>query len=591
LTEEQARTLLDHVDVVRDPVHGDVHLTALERWVIDRPEFQRLRNVAQLGLTVVAYPGALHNRFLHSIGTLHVGALMISTCNANASLYSRLAADVHPVPLRLTSYQVLLARFCCLVHDLAHVPFGHTLEKEGRVFNSDEWHDTDRANRLFGDDAGFAAGLREFFQSHGLPPDSADGLRKDARTILTTPRNDIHTLRYPFVHDLVGNTICADLIDYVRRDMYFCGLREVCGDRFLEFVAIVPLETNGDGGYRTVKVDDDYAFATRQVKKKLQLCRVVLLQYRYNERRAAVVKHGVVTEAVDLIRRRLALAEKVYFHRTKIIASSMLISAAYEAGLTARDIWELSDREVLKHLANSTQPRVKALATKILERHLLKPIYHASYHERDASEARHDVDVACERFREPRAREDLARRLERCIALAFGISENDAAGTVSIYCPDSDMNVKAFDMLVLPHPRAERIRRLQDTEHPPTQLEIKAIFALHNHLWRLEVFVDPTIVPLDDPSDQRVRRLAGAIQREIGPRNELEGFHDVEALPLEEWERQLTLDSVLEEIGLGENITNRDYKDLARASFNVRGDRGELVSQVREWLRSRGYRA
>src|SRR6185437_2515996 len=126
LTDEEATRALDPVDVIRDPLHGDIRLTALERTIVDTPEFQRLRGINQLALTVVAYPGAVHTRFLHSLGTLHVCSQMIKTCNANARVYSRLAGPKDPVPLRLRPYQVLLARLCALMHDMAHVAFGHT---------------------------------------------------------------------------------------------------------------------------------------------------------------------------------------------------------------------------------------------------------------------------------------------------------------------------------------------------------------------------------------------------------------------------------------------------------------------------------
>src|SRR5579864_6532338 len=84
LTEEQARDLLDPVDVITDPLHGDIRLTALERLLIDTPEFQRLKGINQLAMTYIAFPGAVHNRFIHSIGTLHVSSQMVATCNKNA---------------------------------------------------------------------------------------------------------------------------------------------------------------------------------------------------------------------------------------------------------------------------------------------------------------------------------------------------------------------------------------------------------------------------------------------------------------------------------------------------------------------------
>jgi uncharacterized protein len=222
---------LDPVDVITDPLHGDIRLTALERLLMDTPEFQRLRGINQLAMTYIAFPGAVHNRFLHSLGTLHVCSQMIATCNTNADIYRRLAGPDDPVPLRINNYAVLLARLCALLHDLAHVPFGHTLEKEGLVFEQDEWRDEDRReNLLLGDSTRLADRLRTAFSDVGLLPSAADQLRTDIKRVLVSRRDEVDKLRYPFVHDLIGNTICADLIDYVQRDMYFCGLKERFGN-------------------------------------------------------------------------------------------------------------------------------------------------------------------------------------------------------------------------------------------------------------------------------------------------------------------------------------------------------------------------
>src|SRR5688500_1782526 len=138
LTPKQVTRLLTPVDVIRDPLHGDVRLTSLERFIIESPEFQRLGNINQLALTYLAYPGATHNRFIHSIGTLHVCSRMIETCNKNASMYRNLADPQDPIPIPIPSYCQVIARLCALCHDMAHVPFGHTFEKEGGIFKDDE---------------------------------------------------------------------------------------------------------------------------------------------------------------------------------------------------------------------------------------------------------------------------------------------------------------------------------------------------------------------------------------------------------------------------------------------------------------------
>src|SRR5207245_7711717 len=152
-----------------------------------------------------------------------------------------------------------------------------------------------------------------------------------------------------------------------------------------------------------------------------RLFRVVLLRYQYNELKEAVIKHGVVSEAIDLVRKRLSVAEKLYFHRTKMIASSMLISAAAARRLTATEIWDLTDAEVLKLLAASTEPRAQVLARKLQARDLFKPIYRVTY--RPGQETRDplwDEDGAYERFKIPRALDYLSLGLVEIIVSIHG---------------------------------------------------------------------------------------------------------------------------------------------------------------------------
>ena len=72
--------------VLRDPVHGDVYLTHEELRVLDTPEVQRLRGIKQLGTAYLVYPGAVHTRFDHSIGTVHVAQKMIEAIRLSFDL-------------------------------------------------------------------------------------------------------------------------------------------------------------------------------------------------------------------------------------------------------------------------------------------------------------------------------------------------------------------------------------------------------------------------------------------------------------------------------------------------------------------------
>lgn len=313
---------------------------------------------------------------------------------------------------------------------------------------------------------------------------------------------------------------------------------------------------------------------------------LVLLLYRYNERGLAVLKPPLVEEAIDLVRRRKSVAEKLYFHRTKIAASAMLIAAVDASNPKAIDYWELSDLEVLKRLADEqSPPHSRRLAQKLLARQLFKPIYRASHHQRDESAASRAIDDAYERFIDPSTRRTLMRKLEWVIGeKRCGGKQEDAIGTVSIFCPTRGMNLKAFDMRVL-HEPAAYVQRLEDSMNPPTKMEIGAIKQGHEHLWRLEVFVDPDVVDLS-VSSPFTRDLVGAIQQGIGPKNEMTGFRDLPNRDIDEWIHELKVDAAVRELGVPA-VSHTHFGELV-AGLSLR-DGCDYAKEVRAWLTEKGY--
>ena len=133
--------------IIRDPVFGDIQFTENERKVIDTQEVQRLRGVKQLGTAYLVYPGATHTRFSHSLGVLHMAETIIKICNENQAKYGS------PDLLSVNPYERFIIRLFALLHDVAHIPFGHTLEREGNLFEKHEWDDKDRAEKILGDES------------------------------------------------------------------------------------------------------------------------------------------------------------------------------------------------------------------------------------------------------------------------------------------------------------------------------------------------------------------------------------------------------------------------------------------------------
>jgi len=71
------------VKTINDPVHGSIEISKAELDVVETPTFQRLRGLKQLGLADLAFPGATHTRFAHSLGVLHVASQMLEAMERN----------------------------------------------------------------------------------------------------------------------------------------------------------------------------------------------------------------------------------------------------------------------------------------------------------------------------------------------------------------------------------------------------------------------------------------------------------------------------------------------------------------------------
>ena len=279
--------------VIADPIHGDIGLTRLEMRIVDSRPFQRLRRVKQLGATHLVYPGATHTRFSHSLGAVRTVQMLL-----DAAVEQR--DGLHPVPDLLGQWEgeptrydtelaraTVLARLGALLHDLCHLPFGHSIEDELGIL---EPHDKNlwRLEVLWGE---FDGDLRALLSNESL-----DNALKDVIAPKLGIKDPVIQDDYPFVLDLVGNTICADLVDYLVRDHLFTGLPMALGHRFLSAFFITP--------------DGENEFHRR---------RMALSVVRDGHERG-----DVVTELLKYLRYRFELTERVLVHHSKLKADAMV---------------------------------------------------------------------------------------------------------------------------------------------------------------------------------------------------------------------------------------------------------------------------
>lgn len=288
--------LLAPCKTVTDPVHGDIYLTELESKLVDSPPLQRLRRVRQLGTTHVVFPGATHSRLSHVLGTLRAAqdlldAVWNSPTNPQAkaipgNLLEEWASAGPEVLNREFAKATVLARLGGLLHDLCHVPLGHTIEDDLQVLTP---HD--------GNVERFDALWNQLDEDARVAIDQADGLMSELRVLIISKDQHARGFRsaYPFVGDIVGNTICADLIDYLRRDHRNTGLPLALGTRFMDSFFVVP--------------SDHPHFAKRMV---------------ISIERDGRLRSDIVSELVKYLRYRYELTERVLVHHAKTAADAML---------------------------------------------------------------------------------------------------------------------------------------------------------------------------------------------------------------------------------------------------------------------------
>src|SRR5580658_3404526 len=106
--------------LVRIPHQLDVPFTPRVRSLVDTAEFQRLRQITQLGLAARIYPGATHTRFEHALGVFHNALQYLLQLGKD----ERFAATVSP-------HQAEVLMVAALLHDLGHWPFCHPIEDMG----------------------------------------------------------------------------------------------------------------------------------------------------------------------------------------------------------------------------------------------------------------------------------------------------------------------------------------------------------------------------------------------------------------------------------------------------------------------------
>ena len=390
--------------LIRDAVHGDIELSALEVELIDTPEFQRLRGIKQLGTAYLVFPSAVHTRFEHSLGTSWMAHRILQTIRRNKAV---------------SDDEERVIRVAALLHDITHIPFGHTLEDERRVLPR---HDKDEDRVQFF--------LRESSVGRIL---KREGLQEEVVAALTDGAS--------LASDIAGGAISADLLDYLRRDTYFCGLSQYYDPRIFESFTLE------DG-------------------------RLVMSLEKHG-----VLRRDALSELVNLLRIRYTLSERVYFHHSKIVSGAMIskiVELAIGEGFDPKELRTLNDETLVFTLKQrySGNPAIAHLVGRLASRQLYKP---CSVLTIEIGEARRQEIV--DRFHYNRDERESA---EHALAKAGGVDPHQ----IIIYCPSFGMSLPEAEVPV--RMEGGRLLPLSDSNNE----EIRILKDKHKALWRFFVLID-----------------------------------------------------------------------------------------------------
>ncbi|HTB31313.1 MAG TPA: HD domain-containing protein [Bacteroidia bacterium] len=172
--------------IVNDPIYGFITIPdGIIFQLIEHPWFQRLRRIEQLGVTHLVYPGAIHTRFHHTLGAMHLMHKAIETLRSKG--------------IEITDKEEESAKLAILLHDIGHGPLSHNLEHS----------------------------IVHHIPHEDMSSIFMEKLNKEFNGQLTLAIK-IFRNKHPkkFLHQLVSSQLDVDRLDYLTRDTFFTGVSE-----------------------------------------------------------------------------------------------------------------------------------------------------------------------------------------------------------------------------------------------------------------------------------------------------------------------------------------------------------------------------
>lgn len=527
----------------RVPTH-DIKVGISELLFINSRTFQRLNDIKQLGLAYFVYPFALHTRASHCMDSLHMAHKFIDHLKENIDNSTLLEdKDQKAISERLKEDKHTI-RASAILHDIMHIPYAHTLEDENGILRRgdrsrrinimldrleqeiDEFRASETPSDLthyrtfsFPDQEQFGKRLieaknllkdvkkvlwtialhsrvEELIEAKKTEGMSEDIIFREVKVMVERETEDeirvsssstekveiLEAERY-YISDIVGNTISVDLLSYVLRDAELTGI-----------------ETKPGGWYRLF----DYI---EIMKDDVGRNRLVIKLTKKGEWR-----QDVFSTIIRILNARYALNEQVYLHHAKLSASAMLGKLAHLCGLSeSESLYDVGDegffsvleqqiKDIKEGIFSSRTRRDAEGAQRLLSslrRRRLHKRFHVVTNRRPEG-----IDLSL-KYSRPENRWKLEDYIENRYSLP--------RGSLIIFCPTKKVTSKeaatlvsyekrrpegGLETLVSPLNSVDCLEFLREEKHPSLAERVKNVEEQYEGLWKLYVFVDPSIIPI-----------------------------------------------------------------------------------------------
>lgn len=508
----------------------DVKIEGYELLFVNTKCFQRLYNIKQLGIADRVYPFATHTRAAHCLDCLDMSQRFIDALKENIELSISLDGSEKKKFLDRVKEDTPLIRVTALLHDIMHIPYSHTLEDENGILEKgDKGERIDKMINFINDE------LEELRESSELAPYVLFGFKKesgfekmlkDAQGLLKDVKKVLWTIAFPdedsivqfikrkdmkeeeklsekekvdikkkieknllnpdrfYISDIIGNTIAADLLSYILRDVEFTGIEMKPGFLYRLF---------------------DYIML-RQNKDTCGKARMVIKLTKKGDWR-----HDVLSAIIGILNVRYALTEAVIYHHAKCEASAMLGKIAYLCNLTeSEELYDIGDEgfislleEKIEKMSKNPEYKSRTSGAKRLLRALKSRRFYKRFHIIPAYKQRKPdgIDLS-EKYSFPKNRFKLEEEIEK----KFGLP----VGSILIFCPTSKMALKEAEALVLYEKIDnngninEVIEKLNsktcleslEERHKSLADRVRNVVEQYKALWKLYIFIDPLLIPV-----------------------------------------------------------------------------------------------